>query len=386
MCPCDRPSIPAGSRKIHDSKKIPETVPQGRCANVQEDSLRTHDGASASSTISYKPTDCFFRREKMYRLLSGLHAHLTRKEEFNVIIIGLDHAGKTTLLEKIKTIFNPSQPGLSPEKISQTIGQNIGRITLSSTYLKFWDLGGSEEIRSIWEKYYNEADAICWVVDSHDRHRNGRVINQNFSLQVESATIGDPKGKGKGKAGNDSSLGSTFGEGWLELEKVLRHPSVAHSNIPILVIANKQDKMLGSGSAQGSSQPEPQDAASTGLNIKEHELEPMSVEEVKKVFNNLVMESNRSEKARSLGLSEANVIGVSALSGQGIRDAVNWLFYRVAAKGQSRKTQQQAKTKGPQGPSPPGLSRNHSTAIRLADLGKSPNSHHLPISHTNSPA
>ncbi|KNF00034.1 hypothetical protein PSTG_06658, partial [Puccinia striiformis f. sp. tritici PST-78] len=46
--------------------------------------------------------------------------------EYNVIILGLDHAGKTTVLEKVKTIFTPSQPGLNPSQITPTIGQNLG--------------------------------------------------------------------------------------------------------------------------------------------------------------------------------------------------------------------------------------------------------------------
>lgn len=74
----------------------------------------------------------------MYHLLKGLHEHLTRKEQFSVVIIGLDGAGKTvrfvcckvslltakkTLLEKIKTLYNDS-PGLTPDKIGPTVGQN----------------------------------------------------------------------------------------------------------------------------------------------------------------------------------------------------------------------------------------------------------------------
>ena len=64
---------------------------------------------------------------------------LDRKEEFSVIIVGLDGAGKSvrhqaicltpfltrtqTLLEKIKTLYN-DVPGLSPDKIAPTVGQN----------------------------------------------------------------------------------------------------------------------------------------------------------------------------------------------------------------------------------------------------------------------
>ncbi|KAI9442588.1 P-loop containing nucleoside triphosphate hydrolase protein [Lactarius indigo] len=82
----------------------------------------------------------------MYHLLKGLHEYLTRKDEFSVIIIGLDGAGKTTLLEKIKTMYNDT-PGLPPDKIAPTVGQNTGKIALPSALLQFWDLGGQRGIR-----------------------------------------------------------------------------------------------------------------------------------------------------------------------------------------------------------------------------------------------
>ncbi|OAV86778.1 hypothetical protein, variant [Puccinia triticina 1-1 BBBD Race 1] len=259
----------------------------------------------------------------------------------------LEKLSVVTMLEKVKTIFSPSQPGLNPSQIAPTIGQNIGRITLSSTYLKFWDLGGSKDIRSIWEKYYEEADAICWVLDSQDRFRNGWKSDGNArnSHEAQGGSGGDSKGKGKAKAVNESPAGSERGEGWAELEKVLQHPSIAHSNIPVLVIANKQDREARPLPGQKSAAYDPplQSSTSTSevdLEDQHHQqLDPMTVEEIKEMFNRLVMESERSEKARSLGLSEAHVLGVSSLTGQGIREAINWLFFRVATKGQSRKTQ-----------------------------------------------
>lgn len=108
----------------------------------------------------------------MYHLLKGLHEYLTRKEEFSVIIIGLDGAGKTTLLEKIKTLYNDT-PGLSPDKIGPTVGQNTGKITLPSTILQFWDLGGQRGIRNIWSKYYDDCHAVVYVIDADDRERLG---------------------------------------------------------------------------------------------------------------------------------------------------------------------------------------------------------------------
>lgn len=47
----------------------------------------------------------------------------------------------------------------------------VGRITLSSCILQFWDLGGQRELRALWPKYYAECSAVCFVVDSTDTTR-----------------------------------------------------------------------------------------------------------------------------------------------------------------------------------------------------------------------
>ncbi|KAJ7873925.1 P-loop containing nucleoside triphosphate hydrolase protein [Mycena olivaceomarginata] len=136
----------------------------------------------------------------MYHLLKGLHEFLTRKEEFSVIIIGLDGAGKTTLLERIKTLYNDT-PGLTPDKIAPTVGQNTGKITLPSTILQFWDLGGQRGIRNIWHRYYDDCHAVAYIIDAEDRER--------------------------------------LSEGWEVFESVLSAPQIL--NVPLLLIANKQD-------------------------------------------------------------------------------------------------------------------------------------------------
>ena len=82
-------------------------------------------------------------------------------------------------------------PGLSPDKIGPTVGQNsklrcccslyvqltfgaiVGKITLPSTILKFWDLGGQRGIRSIWHRYYDDCHAVVFVLDAEDRERLG---------------------------------------------------------------------------------------------------------------------------------------------------------------------------------------------------------------------
>ena len=95
--------------------------------------------------------------------------------------------GCQTLLEQIKTLYT-NTPGLSPDKIAPTVGQNsrpslqalvyllmlrrtVGKITFSSTILKFWDLGGQRGIRSIWHRYYDDCHAVVYVIDAQDRER-----------------------------------------------------------------------------------------------------------------------------------------------------------------------------------------------------------------------
>ena len=47
----------------------------------------------------------------------------------------------------------------------------VGKITLPSTILKFWDLGGQKGIRSIWPRYYDDCHAVVYVIDAEDRER-----------------------------------------------------------------------------------------------------------------------------------------------------------------------------------------------------------------------
>ena len=127
----------------------------------------------------------------MYHLLSGLYKHFNQKEEYNIIILGLDNAGKTTLLEKIKSTYS-NQSTLSPDKINPTVGLNIGKIDIGHTRLNFWDLGGQKELRRIWKKYYTECHAIVFVVDSTDRERLEEVKDTFATIVSEDLVDGVP--------------------------------------------------------------------------------------------------------------------------------------------------------------------------------------------------
>ncbi|KAL1140210.1 hypothetical protein AAG570_000142 [Ranatra chinensis] len=137
----------------------------------------------------------------MYTLFSGLYKYLVQKNEYCVLILGLDNAGKTTYLEAAKTKLTKNYKGMHPSKITTTVGLNIGKIDVSGIRLNFWDLGGQEELQSLWDKYYAESHAIIYIVDSSDRER-----------------IPDSK--------------ETF-------DKMISSENL--SGVPLLVLANKQD-------------------------------------------------------------------------------------------------------------------------------------------------
>jgi ADP-ribosylation factor related protein 1 len=101
----------------------------------------------------------------MFSLLYGLLEWVLRKDELHMLILGIDKAGKTNLLERVKATYS-KLVALDPSKILPTVGLNVGRIEAFNSHLIFWDLGGQPGLRSIWDKYYDESHGIIFVVDA----------------------------------------------------------------------------------------------------------------------------------------------------------------------------------------------------------------------------
>ncbi|RVE69820.1 hypothetical protein OJAV_G00081710 [Oryzias javanicus] len=83
--------------------------------------------------------------------------------EHKVIVVGLDNAGKTTILYQF----------LTKEAVhtSPTIGSNVEEIIVRNTHFMVWDIGGQESLRASWYSYYSNTEIILLVVDSTDRER-----------------------------------------------------------------------------------------------------------------------------------------------------------------------------------------------------------------------
>uniref|UniRef100_A0A9J7YJL6 ADP-ribosylation factor-related protein 1 n=4 Tax=Cyprinus carpio TaxID=7962 RepID=A0A9J7YJL6_CYPCA len=124
----------------------------------------------------------------MYTLLSGLYKYVFQKDEYCVLILGLDNAGKTTFLEQTKTKFSRNYKGMNLSKITTTVGLNIGTIDVGKARLMFWDLGGQEELQSLWDKYYAESHGVIYVIDSTDEERLSESKNA-FEKMISSEVL-----------------------------------------------------------------------------------------------------------------------------------------------------------------------------------------------------
>ena len=93
--------------------------------------------------------------------------HAPRDEqEVRILILGLDNAGKTTILFRLQDDGDePVQPTIP------TIGFNMETLQYKNIKFQVWDLGGQTTIRPYWRCYYPNTDAIIFVVDSADTER-----------------------------------------------------------------------------------------------------------------------------------------------------------------------------------------------------------------------
>lgn len=96
-------------------------------------------------------------------LFDQLLTSIGATKEYRILMIGLDAAGKTTVLYKLKLgeIVN-SIP---------TIGFNVETVQYRNITFTVWDVGGQNKIRPLWRHYYEGAQGMIFVVDSNDSDR-----------------------------------------------------------------------------------------------------------------------------------------------------------------------------------------------------------------------
>ncbi|XP_052854920.1 ADP-ribosylation factor-like protein 4A isoform X2 [Drosophila gunungcola] len=127
-------------------------------------------------------------------LLDALPSQAT----LHVVMLGLDSAGKTTALYRLKFdqyLNTVPTIGFNCEKVQGTIGKAKG------VHFLVWDVGGQEKLRPLWRSYTRCTDGILFVIDSVDTER--------------------------------------MEEAKMELMRTAKCPD--NQGVPVLILANKQD-------------------------------------------------------------------------------------------------------------------------------------------------
>lgn len=109
-------------------------------------------------------------------------------------MLGLDSAGKTTILYRLKN--------LNDLQTLPTVGFNVESVKYKGVMLNIWDVGGQDKIRALWRHYYAGSQGLIFVLDCADEDR--------------------------------------FPEARREFQKIISNPDMKRA--PILVFANKQDQ------------------------------------------------------------------------------------------------------------------------------------------------
>lgn len=253
----------------------------------------------------------------MFHLASSLYTQYTKREQYNILILGLDNAGKTTFLEHLKLLYpsstdtsntnskstnnNSSEHNgkstsdiLKSKRILPTVGQNTTTIKFSSKdsdspmasqfkniNLKFWDLGGQKSLRNMWSRYFKQCHGIIFLIDSTDTERFQEcyetlidIANDDIWMQIDDEN--DPN-----TGNSNSNVDGTV-------------------NVPILMLANKQDL------------PQAVDLVSLKTGV----------------FIRLVSE---------LEATDSKLLPVSVLENQGLKESLEWLVTRLIYNKRNKK-------------------------------------------------
>ncbi len=121
-------------------------------------------------------------------MISKVFDRLVGKKEMRILMVGLDAAGKTTILYKLKYVLNTTSLRmlLTLDRLGEivttipTIGFNVETVEYKNIQFTVWDVGGQDKIRPLWRHYFQNTQGIIFVVDSNDRDR---VVEAREELQ-----------------------------------------------------------------------------------------------------------------------------------------------------------------------------------------------------------
>ncbi|XP_063058500.1 ADP-ribosylation factor-like 10 [Engraulis encrasicolus] len=127
----------------------------------------------------------------------AIHEEEEERREKQVLVLGLDGAGKSSVLQGLSAAASGALPG---HQCRPTRGFNFIRLSTPLCHLDFLEIGGGEDLRVYWADYLKRTHVLVYVVDSADKRRLPQART--------------------------------------ELHRLLR----VNTQLPVIVLGNKQDK------------------------------------------------------------------------------------------------------------------------------------------------
>ena len=103
---------------------------------------------------------------------------IVAKQEIRILLLGLDAAGKTTMLYKLSSMKNVEF------KVYPSFCFNVETLFFENYSVSCWDLDGQDKLRPLYKHYYQGTDGIIYVVDSNDRERLSDIFSDNERINL----------------------------------------------------------------------------------------------------------------------------------------------------------------------------------------------------------
>lgn len=169
-----------------------------------------------------------------------LHVHLPGAQ-LNVLVVGLDNSGKTTIINSIK----PSK--FTTQEVVPTVGFQVEQFSKAGLNFTMFDMSGAGKYRSLWESYYKDTEAIIFVIDSADELRCDGRGNDSCKSRCGMRRTRAPSGRrARTHASTERARYRSVARPCRmtvvkdELNSLLMHKDLP-SGVPVLFFANKKD-------------------------------------------------------------------------------------------------------------------------------------------------
>ena len=247
----------------------------------------------------------------------------------------------------------------NPGDTVPTVGQNVSTIPLSDMYLRIWDIGGQHSLRRLWQSYYASCHAIVFIIDSTDLGDADMAglaglgpVAEAEPAPPRASTSSHPRGDGSTRAAAAAAAAAATSEEEPLSPRTRRHKESTESANQAMHATenNNPNNPSASDDDDDDDDDDDKDAPSRGrldecrlvledvLRHSDAEGVPLLVlankqdredcVEVLRIKEGLVRKVFEGPKGGG-GVRDSRVLPVSALTGVGVREAVEWVCTRV---------------------------------------------------------